>query len=127
MRLGMARREGAAMRIAKAIMLVSAAAAVCAMGAARAQTSQASGTSSAATAVIAGRTYELDIDGGKQWIDTNIDLRAGEKLHITSSGTITSPAGDSSKSKEQSFGPDGLARGWSDLIHQYAVTDGGNG
>ena len=73
------------------------------------------------------KSYEFDIDAAKQWIDTNIDLRAGEKIRFTATGTITFPAGQSSKSKERSFGPDGLARGFGDLIHQYAVPDGGHG
>ena len=102
-----------------------AAAATCAMPAARAQSAQTSGT--AAAAVSAGKSYELDVDATKQWVDTNIDLRAGEKLHITGTGTITYPASDSSKSKARTTGPDGLARGWADLIHQYAVADGGHG
>jgi hypothetical protein len=60
-------------------------------------------------------------------VDTNLDLRAGAKLRITGTGTITYPATQSSKSKAQSFGPDGLARGWSDLIRQYAVSNAGHG
>jgi hypothetical protein len=116
------------MRIPKTITLVLAVAAIWAMPAARAQSSQTSTTgTAAAAAATTGKTYELDIDGTKQWVDTNIDLRAGEKVHITGTGTVTYPAGESSKSKEQSFGPDGLTRGWTDLIHQYAVADGGHG
>lgn len=95
---------------------------LCAMPAARAQTSQ-----TAAPAAAAGKSYELDIDGTKQWVDTNIDLRAGEKLRFTATGTITYPAGESSKSKARSFGPDGLARGFADSIHEYAVTDAAHG
>jgi LssY C-terminus len=75
---------------------------------------------------VAGKSYEVDLDGSKQWVDTNIDLRMGEKIHITGAGTITYPAADTSK-PAPSFDPDGLARGWKDLIHQYAVTDGGHG
>ncbi|MBZ5695176.1 MAG: LssY C-terminal domain-containing protein [Acidobacteriia bacterium] len=113
------------MRFLSATALMLAAAATCAMPAARAQSAQTSGT--AAAAVSAGKSYELDVDATKQWVDTNIDLRAGEKLHITGTGTITYPASDSSKSKARTTGPDGLARGWADLIHQYAVADGGHG
>jgi hypothetical protein len=110
------------MRFLSATALMLAAAATCAMPAARAQTS-----ATATAAVSAGKSYELDVDAAKQWIDTNIDLRAGEKLHITGTGTITYPASDSSKSKPRTTGPDGLARGWADLIRQYAVADGGHG
>jgi LssY C-terminus len=75
----------------------------------------------------AGKSYEFDVPAGKQWLDTNLDLRAGEKVRITATGSITYPAGTSSKSKARTFGPDGLARGWTDLIHQYAVSDAGHG
>src|SRR5580658_2466142 len=103
------------MRITKTIVTLLAVPAICAMPAARAESLQTSTTgTAAAVAATTGKAYELDIDGTKQWVDTNVDLRAGEKLHITSSGTVTYPAGESSKSKEQSFGPDGLTRGWTD-------------
>ncbi len=68
----------------------------------------------------ANKTYEIDVDASKQWVDTKIDLRPGEKLHFTATGTITYPKGGT-------FGPDGLARNFKDLIHQYAVTDAGHG
>lgn len=88
---------------------------------ARAQTSSAS---PAATQ----KSYEFDIAAGKQWVDTNLDLRAGEKLSIAATGQITYPAKPSAKSQTpQTFGPDGLARGWKDLIHEYAVSDAGHG
>jgi hypothetical protein len=73
------------------------------------------------------KSYEIDIDSTKQWVDTNIDLRAQEKLHITATGAITYATADASKSPAKSFGPAGLARGWADLVHQYAVPDGGHG
>jgi LssY C-terminus len=78
-------------------------------------------------AAAAKKSYEFDIDGTKQWVDTKIDLRPGEKLHFSATGTITYPATESSKSKARTFGPDGLSRGFADLIHQYAVPDGGHG
>lgn len=72
--------------------------------------------------------FTVDVGAGKQWVDTNINLRAGEKLQVTATGTITYPAAQTAKSQEpQTFGPDGLTRGWKDLIHQYAVPDGGHG
>jgi len=63
----------------------------------------------------------------QQWLDTKIDLRTGEKIHVTATGTITYPPTQSSKSKVRTFGPDGLSRSFADLIHEYAVTDAGHG
>lgn len=73
-------------------------------------------------------SYEINIPATKQWVDTNIVLRAGEKIRLTSTETITYPAAKSSKSQDgQSVSPDGLPRGWRDLIHQYAVPNSGHG
>jgi LssY C-terminus len=92
----------------------------------QASTGPASPAGRVPASAVAGKSYELDVDATKQWIDTNIDLRAGEKIHIAGTGTITYPAANSSK-PAQSFDADGLARGWKDLIHDYAVTDAGHG
>jgi hypothetical protein len=74
------------------------------------------------------KSYELDIAATKQWSDTNINLRAGEKLSITAMGEIAYPPADPSKSQtSQTLGPDGLSRGWKDLLHEYAVPNGAHG
>jgi hypothetical protein len=105
------------------IAMLVATALLCVAPAVRAQTS----TTATADASAAGKSYDFEIGAGNQWVDTKIDLRAGEKLHLTATGTITYPAGPSSKPPARSFGPAGIARGWADLIHQYAVPDGGHG
>jgi hypothetical protein len=123
MKLNIRRGEGTDMttRIAKAwalafLMVL----AMCTALAARAQEQPTTTASSRGN-----KSYSIDVDATKEWIDTNIDLRAQEKLNITSSGTVTYPA--HGKSKEKSFGPDGLSRGFADVIHEYPVTDGGHG
>ena len=76
------------------------------------------------------RSYEIDVPGTKEWVDTNIDVRGGAKLRFTATGSITYPADDSYTGKSSTrgtFGPNGLSRGWADLIHQYAVKDAGHG
>jgi hypothetical protein len=72
------------------------------------------------------KIYRLDIDATKQWIDTGIDVRGGEKLRATGSGKLTYPPAGKNPD-ERTFGPDGLQRGWADLIHDYAVPDGNHG
>ncbi|HEY4951144.1 MAG TPA: LssY C-terminal domain-containing protein [Candidatus Acidoferrales bacterium] len=87
----------------------------------------ASAESVASQANSAGVTsYQLDLDAAKQWVDTKIDLRAGEKLRLTATGTITYPA-DKKHPDGRTFGPGGLARGFEDLIHEYAVSNAGHG
>lgn len=82
--------------------------------------------SSAQSGSASVTSYQIDVDATKQWIDTKIDLRSGEKLHFTATGTITYPA-DKKHPDGRTFGPDGLTRGFEDLIHEYAVTDAGHG
>ena len=94
---------------------------------------RADGRRSDAVHAVAARTsapnataFQVDVDAGKQWVDTKIDLRTGEKLKITATGTITYPA-DKKHPDGKTFGPDGLDRSFKDLIHEYAVADGGHG
>lgn len=67
-------------------------------------------------------SYSIEVSGARQWIDTNIDLRTGEKLRFTAEGTITY-----SDAKANHFGPEGIPRSLADVIHQYAVTNGAHG
>ena len=66
--------------------------------------------------------YSVEVSGTMQWVDTKIDLRRGEKLQITADGTITY-----ADPKKNHFGPAGITRSFADLIHQYAVPNGGHG
>ena len=84
------------------------------------------GRSNSAQSSAHATAYQFDVDSTKQWIDTKVDLRQGEKLRLTATGTITYPA-DKKHPDGRTFGPDGLARGYQDLIHEYAVPDSGHG
>jgi len=66
------------------------------------------------------QSYTVEVNGSKQWTDTNIELRAGEKLQITAEGTISYATGNQ-------FGPAGIQRSLADLIHEYAVPNGTHG
>jgi LssY C-terminus len=70
--------------------------------------------------------YQFDMDATKEWIDTKVDLRQDEKIRLTATGTITYPA-DKKHPDGRTFGPEGLARGFDDLIHEYAVPNSGHG
>ncbi len=78
------------------------------------------------SAATTNKSFQLTIDATKQWIDANIDVRGGEKLRSTAAGTITYPPAGKNPD-ERSFGPDGLARSWADLIHEYPVPNGNHG
>jgi LssY C-terminus len=85
---------------------------------------------SAPAKASAPRSYEIDVPGKQQWVDTKIDPRGGAKLRFTATGKMTYPTDTSYQGKMStsgSFGPAGLPRGYADLIHQYAVGDAGHG
>jgi hypothetical protein len=85
---------------------------------------------SAPTTAGSIKSYEIDVAGKVEWVDTNVDVRGGAKLRFTATGKITYPPDTSYTGKSRTlgtFGPDGLPRGWADLIHQYAVKDAGHG
>ena len=84
----------------------------------------------ASAEVGTNKSYEIDVPGTKEWVDTNIDVRGGAKLRFTATGKITYKADTSYSGKMRTsgtFGPAGLPRGWADLVHQYAVKDAGHG
>jgi hypothetical protein len=61
------------------------------------------------------------VDGSKEWVDTKIDVRGGEKLKFAAEGSITYT------DKNKTFGPAGITRSFADLIHEYAVPNGNHG
>jgi len=83
------------------------------------QTSQ-SNPSATTTAPAASTSSQIEVSGNQQWVDTKLDLRRNETLKLSAAGTVTYADG-------RSYGPDGLPRGWKDLVHQYAVPDAGHG
>ena len=87
-----------------------------------AQTSAANGS--------ALKSFNIEVPASKEWVDTNIDLRGGAKLRFTAKGQITYAADQSLAGRARTagtFGPDGLPRGFADLVHQYAVGTAGHG
>ena len=94
------------------------------------QTAPAKSAAPAAAATPSGPRREIELPAGKQWVNTNIDLRAGAKVRFTATGQITYPADKSRAGKlhtSGTFGPAGLPRSFADLVHQYAATDAGHG
>jgi hypothetical protein len=84
----------------------------------------------AAANTTAVKSFNIEVSASKEWVDTNIDVRGGAKLRFTATGQITYPADQSYEGRTHTsgtFGPDGLARGFADLIHQYAVGSAGHG
>lgn len=84
----------------------------------------------AAPSSSSAKSYKIEIPATKLWVDTNINLRGGAKLRFTATGQISYPADASRTGKmhtQGTFGPDGLPRGFADLIHSYPVSAAGHG
>ena len=56
----------------------------------------------------------------KNWTDTSVDVRPGDSIAITATGTLSLAQG-------KTCGPDGAARGFRDLIKAYPVNSAGLG
>lgn len=64
-----------------------------------------------------GRDFDISASSG--WVDTGIDLAAGDGLKIRATGSITLGGKQAS--------PDGVSRGYSDLIKTYPLNDANKG
>ncbi len=63
---------------------------------------------------------DIQVSADRQWTDTGIDLKAGETLRIEARGTLQYP-------KSSPCGPEGLKRGWMDLLRVLPVNEAGRG
>ena len=57
---------------------------------------------------------------GTNWVDTGMDVNAGDKLHITAQGTVN-------MGKDTSITAEGQARGWVDTLRALMVPSAGRG
>jgi dienelactone hydrolase len=64
---------------------------------------------------------ELDVPGSATWTDSGLDLAAGDLVRVTAWGTIKF-ADAQTKS-----GPEGLPRGWRDLIRRFPLASANRG
>jgi dienelactone hydrolase len=73
-----------------------------------------------ATALVT-QSHEFDLTPSSGWVDTGIDLNAGDSLHITASGQLQYSGA------RQPNGPAGLPRSFTDLLRALPVNDAGRG
>ena len=59
------------------------------------------------------QNYEFTLKDS-DWLDTGVVLAAGEQVNFTASGKFTLSDG-------RAVGPDGLDRGWMDLLRQFPL------
>ncbi len=65
-------------------------------------------------------SLNITVSGGKDWTDTGMDVKAGDKLHITAKGTAT-------MGNNTGITPEGAARGWTDTLRALMVPSAGRG
>ncbi|MGA2484302.1 MAG: LssY C-terminal domain-containing protein [Candidatus Acidiferrales bacterium] len=73
-----------------------------------------------ATVPARPRYPEIGITGDQHWVDTGIDLKPGSRVSLTATGTLTF-AGSTE------FGPEGLPRGFKDLLRMLPDNQAGHG
>jgi hypothetical protein len=66
-------------------------------------------------------SQEIQLTGDQTWVDTNIDVTPGEHLRFSASGTLRYADAKADNT------PDGLARGFKDLIRILPFNDAGRG
>jgi hypothetical protein len=67
------------------------------------------------------QSRELDLKPGDGWVDTGIDLNAGDTIKISATGELQYT------NAKQPNGPEGLPRGYSDLLRVFQFNDAGRG
>jgi len=70
-------------------------------------------------ALSAQNAVTIDVSGDKQWTDSGIDVEAGDRVTVEADGRI------SYLGKET--GPEGMARGWMDMIRAFPLNDAKRG
>ncbi len=65
-------------------------------------------------------SLNVTVSGSQKWVDTGMDVHAGDKLHITAKGTVN-------MGNNTGVTPDGVARGWVDTLRALMVPSAGRG
>ena len=66
------------------------------------------------------KSLDVTVTADKQWVDSGMDVKPGDKLHITAKGTV-----DFADTK--AVGPGGAPRGWKDTLRALTVASAGRG
>jgi LssY C-terminus len=73
-----------------------------------------------AATTTGSNSINVTVSGSPQWVDTGMDVQAGDKLHITAKGTVT-------MGNNAGITADGAQRGWADTLRALTVPSAGRG
>jgi LssY C-terminus len=87
-----------------------------------AQPSSAASSPAAPPAMPAGSksSWSISIGGAQAWTDTDVDIRRGDTLKLSATGSVNFESSEST-------GPAGFPRTWSDLLRQLQYNGAGRG
>ncbi|MBI5086721.1 MAG: LssY C-terminal domain-containing protein [Acidobacteria bacterium] len=74
-----------------------------------------------AAASLLGQSQQIDLPGNSTWLDTGIDVKAGDLLRFEAQGSLKYA------DATQSAGPEGIPRSWKDLMRVLPLNDLGRG
>jgi hypothetical protein len=70
---------------------------------------------------VTAQTKEVEVQASQTWVDTGLDVKAGDLLRFESSGTVKY------SDAAQAASPEGIPRGWRDLLRALPLNDVGRG
>ncbi len=73
-----------------------------------------------ATSAASNTSLTVTVSGSQKWVDTGMDVEAGDKLHITAKGTVN-------MGNNSGITAAGAARGWVDTLRALMVPSAGRG
>jgi len=73
------------------------------------------------SAPLRAQTKEVDLQPSDGWVDTGVDFGAGDTIKITATGQLQF------NNAKQPNGPEGLPRGFADLVRVFQFNDAGRG
>ncbi len=79
----------------------------------------ASGRGGVSAVSAKGTTRQVAVQAGGDWVDTGIDVGAGAKVNVTAEGSIQF------SDATQAADPEGLPRGWKDLLRVMPLNSAG--
>jgi len=71
--------------------------------------------------LLSAQSKQIEISGTQTWVDTGIDVKPGDLLRFEATGSLQYP------DARQAASPEGLARGWRDLVRTLPLNDVGRG